>query len=107
MKYRDFLCLALEHPDLANPSLHKVDYQGLTFDGDRMKFEKYDWYVTLMLNVCAEIARTDPKKQDMITNTLTLHKDYFCSEYWKSTFDEDYWNPRMRKLLKKVMVEGA
>ena len=106
VKFRDYLCLALEHPDLACPDIHELNIEMRTFDGNRMKFEEYEWFVAIVQHVMAEIANTTSNKKTLIRFALGHHKTYLSSAYYKATYKSDDFNPRMSELLEQVMGEG-
>jgi hypothetical protein len=81
--YRDYLKLAFENPELANP------YRGALKRKDDLKQdERYRWFVAFMLNSCGEIARSKPGDETWrkaILEDLKMHNDYLKSPI----FDED------------------
>jgi hypothetical protein len=83
--YAEYQVLAFENPEMANPSLADVDYERLTFDGERLKFEKYEWFVSYMETVAEEIfalsMRSDWKAT--LLEQLRYHERYFASVHYE------------------------
>ena len=79
--YRDYLKLAFDNPELANP-------RGFDNPSNLNQNERYRWFVAFMLNSCDEIARSKSKDKGWrktIIEDLRFHKVYLKSP----EFDED------------------
>jgi hypothetical protein len=89
--YRDYLKLAFDNPEFANP--HAFDNPS-----DLNKNEKYRWFVAFMLNSCDEIARSksrDKGWRKTILEDLRFHKDYLKSQEFS---DDGGWDLYSRAL---------
>ena len=115
--YRDYLKLAFENPEFANPSEFFWDLSSLK------KNEQYRWFVAFMLNSCDEIARSelrgkgwreiisldDTKKREGWRKTILLdlqmHKEYLddsCSEF-KADGGWDLYSSELKNIAKKAL----
>lgn len=110
--YRDYLSLAFENPKLANPILANFDYEKRTIDGCQKDFERYEWFVSVMLDACQEILASDEKAASRsigyewyitIETQLRYHKKYLLLYYLKNRTDPEYL-AQYSPLLKTVML---
>mgnify|MGYP003382424093 CR=1 FL=1 len=85
--YAEYQVLAFENPEMANPSLSSVDYDALTFDGDRLKFEKYEWFVSYMETMAEEIFALSKQRDWYYTllEQLRYHQAYFSSAHYEAS----------------------
>jgi hypothetical protein len=68
--YREFLKLAVEHPDLAEGDYQAIKQKGLQ--------AKYDWFVAYFLWAAEEILNYDPKEwQKNLEAVAIKHCEYF------------------------------
>ena len=77
---RDYLELAMKYPTFANPKLLNIDYEKETIEGDKAKFEQYEWFITMLLAMTEEILKAAPKKSGIRKNmelNIEYHKAYF------------------------------
>ena len=51
--------VAMTYPELANPELAKLDLRDRSLDGDKAKFERYEWYVARLVYVLDAAIRLD------------------------------------------------
>lgn len=96
--YRDYLKLAFENHDLANPRLKP--------ERDLKQDERYRWFVAFMLNACDEIAlsmRGNPAWRKVIFEDLESHRDYLMSP----EFREDGGWPLYSPELKDIWRSGS
>jgi hypothetical protein len=95
--YRDYLKLAFDNPEFANPA-----EGGWKDKGEWIKDEKYRWFVTFMLNSCDEISRSKPRDKTwrkVIQTEFDLHKDYLKSREFNE--DDKGWclySPKLKKI---------
>lgn len=91
--YSSYLLKALEHPDFASG-------RAITRD-----FEKYEWFVSYMLNACEGIILHLPKDkywESCVKSQLENHRDYLKNNRW---FCENYkgqYSPAFVRLIDTV-----
>lgn len=89
--YRDYLSLAIEHPDLAN---------GAPTDGST---DKYEWYVSYLLNSSEQIAASsayDRQWEQTILDQLCLHRAYLESPQF--VVQRAHYETGLQKLMEKL-----
>jgi hypothetical protein len=109
--WRDYLRLAFEHPNLADPSLHLADfdYHKLTIDGSAELFQRYEWFVGTLLDACVEILDFMPTKEWRATlrSQLQLHRDYLRSPHFLNSEFSVQYNPRFQKFIAASVAEPS
>jgi|HubBroStandDraft_6_1064221.scaffolds.fasta_scaffold508162_2 hypothetical protein len=118
--YRDYLKLAFENPELANPSESGLNVSSLvasppsaSSDKERWtKYERYRWFVAFMLNACDEIASSQRARvfwrnralwRKAISGDLQFHNEYLMS----AAFREDGGWRLYSCHLKDIWESGA
>jgi hypothetical protein len=113
--YRDYIKLAFEHPDLANPSRSGLNVTEIlpplssaSSDDERAAWkrdERYRWFVAFMLNSCDEIASTQRRNASWHTaifGDLELHRDYLMCAKFR---DDGGW-PLYSRQLRNIWENG-
>ncbi|WP_316219322.1 hypothetical protein [Bradyrhizobium sp. SZCCHNR2026] len=101
--YRDYLKLAFEHPQFANPAIFVGEAKGnWKRTGEWIQDEKYRWFVAFMLNsydeICS-IAQGDKIWHEVILIDFKYHKDYLKSrEFGEEERGWDLFSPELRKI---------
>jgi hypothetical protein len=91
---------SIDHPELANPELSKLDFEKQELDGSRQEFYKYQWFVSFMLLACDEVLslRGDgPDWDKFVENNVGYHRRYLNSRAFEKT--QHLFSP---KLLNKI-----
>jgi hypothetical protein len=96
--WKDFLHLALAHPDLAKPEPYMAS-QGSNYT----KFSKYTWFVSAMLFAAERVLmlRDSDDWEVTIMGQLRLHSDYFHTR----DFDPSQYGRSLRALIGRVLEE--
>jgi hypothetical protein len=102
--YAEYLRLAFDHPEFANPKIAEVDYVALTFNGDRVQFERYEWFVSFMVSAYEEIDELtrDSSWQTEIEANLRYHQGYFASEHYRRSGYVQNLGSRMARLVQRL-----
>lgn len=87
--WRGYEKACFEHPEFANPELLAVDYDKKTIDGDRLRFEKYDWFVSLFLNASEEIFYMTNRRdwRHTLRYSVQAHRGFLLSPYMSDAKD--------------------
>ncbi len=95
--------VALANPQFSNPELGKIDFDGHTFDGDAIQFERYEWYVARLIYTLDAAMRQAPFQQwgQVAKTQLAYHKRYFASDYYTKQNYLKHYSGRMRKLIQQ------
>lgn len=100
--WEKYLELAFLNPKLADPSDNSactIDYEKKTVDGKSEDFQKYIWFVSLLLSVVMTMKRAYPKdkfRDQMLLLQLSYHKQYF---------ERALVNPRFEELTDKSVID--
>ena len=99
-----YLLEAIRNPALANPVKEKLIFEEETYDGDKVKFYNYTWFVSFMLLQCDELLRLcgdtdDWKWEQIVENNIRYHEYYIKSP----AFDETYRVLSLR--LQRKLIE--
>jgi hypothetical protein len=94
--WKDYVQLALAHPDLASPDASLLN-------GDRRseRFRRYDWFVSAMLFACEQIVALQPHDREWrasIADHLHIHRVYLSHP----SFLPDRYSLELRQLLTAV-----
>lgn len=102
--YAEYQTLAFENPEMANPALADVDYEALTFDGDRLRFEKYEWFVSYMETMAEEIFALSKRKDwnHTLQEQLRYHQRYFTSRHYETSGYFRNVTPEISELLTRL-----
>jgi hypothetical protein len=102
--YAEYQVLAFENPEFANPSLAAVDYDAKTFDGDRLKFEKYEWFVGYMETMAEEIFALSNRTDWNYTlqEQLGYHQRYFASSHYEESGYFRNVTPEIAEMLCRI-----
>jgi hypothetical protein len=103
--YSEYLRIAFENPHLANPSISNISYSQLKFNDDSLMFEKYELFVTLMVNAYEEIfflSKDKALRHEIISN-LAYHKEYFSSYHYTSSDYIKSVGINIKPLIQKLM----
>jgi hypothetical protein len=102
--YSDYVKMALENPAFAFPLNQKFDYEDEEFEGSNKEFERYEWFVSGMLNTVYLILAIEGKNRfwrEMMENQIAYHWRYL------SLFQEQKpYLKNWRTNLGAVMDEG-
>jgi hypothetical protein len=93
MKYFE---LAFEHP---NYSLGRYNAH------DELDFERYEWFVSMMLFSAEEVlilTTRDENWNAAISDQITYHKEYLTANIGKYV---DHYSPEMQRLMREVLPE--
>lgn len=93
--FREYLKLALDHPDFATPN-----YQKLAQTPEQL--EKYAWFVAYLLWACEEMLQFAGKDQIWQNNlqlNLNYHREYFLHDQEFRTKDLPVYDPTVQKLV--------
>jgi len=82
MHYLGQCNIALNEPKFSNPELGKLDLRDRTFDGEKIEFERYEWYVARLVYALDAAMRLAPWQQwgEVARTQLANHKHYFASD---------------------------
>jgi hypothetical protein len=114
--YRDYLKIAFEYPQLANPSLGKFDFAQRTIDDDRKDFERYEWFISFLLDACDEILRTDTQTARMNTRSewyetirtqISFHRGYLTSDYLREQGYLAQYSPKLREIIEQTLADNG
>ncbi len=105
-----YLDLAFQHPAFALPDLvhgkHSVDYDGQLFDSDRLKFEQYEWFVSMLLLACREIfenttgnAENRKEWRSLMKRQIGYHQSYF-----RNSKEKPFWSEYGKHV--KALIES-
>jgi hypothetical protein len=97
--FREYLRLAFEHPDLAEP-----DYPKLAAEPD--KYKKYSWFVAHLLWACEEILQYEKGeiwKKNLQTN-VDYHREYFINDSDFKEKDFPLYDPSVQELVRSAMT---
>lgn len=100
----EYIRLALENPTLANPDISGIDCQAMTLGGDRVAFERYEWFISYMLLSFEEALHLspDPSWFQTIESNLKMHTNYLKSEYFQSSGYLDNLDGRIVRLIRNL-----
>jgi hypothetical protein len=95
--------LALREPQFSNPELGKLDLRDRTFDGEKLRFERYEWYVARLVYSLDAAMRLAPFQQwSAVAKTqLAAHKHYLASEYYAKQDYLKHYSVAMRRLIQQ------
>jgi Na+-translocating ferredoxin:NAD+ oxidoreductase RnfD subunit len=91
--FKDYLQLALAHPDLASPApdIHTLGRRSADF-------RRYEWFVAVMLFACEQIVALQPKDREWrssVADHLNIHRHYLASSH----FNSDRYSSELRQLI--------
>ena len=91
---------ALQYPQFASPE-GRIDLRSRTFDGDKTAFEQYEWFVARLVYVLDEcLMQTRSHRWHAVAGTqLSLHKQYFASDYYRKQDYLPHYSATMRALI--------
>jgi hypothetical protein len=103
MHYLGQCDVALREPQFSNPELGKLDLRDRTFDGEKVQFERYEWYVARLVYVLDAAMRLAPWQQwgAVAKTQLANHKHYFASDYYAKQDYLTHYSGRMRRLIQQ------
>ena len=95
--------VALREPQFSNPELGKLDLRDRTFDGEKVQFERYEWYVARLVYVLDAAMRLAPWQQwtQVAKTQLANHRHYFASDYYAKQDYLQHYSGRMRRLIQQ------
>jgi hypothetical protein len=94
--------VALAYPEFANPE-GRLNLRSQTFGGRKTGFEQYEWYVARLVYVLDECLALGPSRWASVADTqLSVHSDYFGSDYYKKQDYLPHYSPRMQALIRKA-----
>jgi len=73
--YADYLQLAIQYPSYASGNR----------PGDKEAFERYEWFVSYMLNACEHVllfVTGSEQWRACVRSQLSYHRDYLCKNKW-------------------------
>lgn len=95
--WKDYLQLALAHPELASPG---PDI--LAEDTKSKDYRRYEWFVSTMLFACEQIIALeldDTQWRESVQDHLNIHKSYLCNP----EFRPERYSFALRKLITAVI----
>ena len=103
MHYTGLCVAALREPRFSNPELGKIDMRDRTFDGEKIQFERYEWYVARLVYVLDAAMRLAPWQQwtQVAKTQLANHRHYFASDYYAKQDYLQHYSGRMRRLIQQ------
>ena len=103
MHYLSQCDAAMREPRFSNPELGKLDLRDKTFDGEKLQFERYEWYVARLVYVLDAAMRLSPWQQwtQVAKTQLASHKHYFASDYYAKQDYLKHYSGRMRRLIRE------
>ena len=104
--WKDYHLHGIQYSELANPDFSKLDYKKQEYDGDRVKFYDYQWFVSLMLLACDEVLRLRGGSdwERIVKNNIRYHLPYINSgkPFQES---EEILSRELRSKIKEVREE--
>lgn len=98
--WKDYIQLALSHPDLASPSPElSASHRKLA------QFRQYEWFVSAMLFACEQIVALQPSDREWqasIADHLHIHRAYLASQ----RFNPDRYSLELRQLISRTALPG-
>lgn len=94
--YRQYVRLALEHPEFSGPALQLADFN------DKKTKERYEWFVSYLLMAAEQILDLDPNNPEWlatITTQLGYHKEYLNSSGKQYL---NHYSMRLRELIERI-----
>ncbi len=91
--YRGYLDKALDYPAFANPSIAAEPLS-------EEEFERYEWFVSYLLNSCDEILISMPRDEGWsaaCADQISYHRDYLTSDGFEEM--REHYSPRLQSLL--------
>jgi hypothetical protein len=106
LNYLNHCDAAMRDPQFASPELGKLDLRAHTFDGDKVQFERYEWYVARLVYALDAAMRLAPWQQwaNVAKTQLANHKHYFSSDYYARQNYLGHYSGRMRRLIRQQRV---
>jgi hypothetical protein len=103
MHYTGQCDAAMREPRFSNPELGKIDMRDRTFDGEKIQFERYEWYVARLVYVLDAAMRLAPWQQwtQVAKTQLANHRHYFASDYYAKQDYLKHYSGRMRRLIQQ------
>jgi hypothetical protein len=106
--FRDYERRCFDNPVFANPNLARFDYVNLTVDNDSKTFERYQWFVSLMLNAARTILALRPTRdwRNLMRAQFKQHHAYLRSTYFAQTgYLDRHFDRNFRALVKQALRE--
>jgi hypothetical protein len=103
--YFDYAKMAVDNPELAFPPKSKIDLEKGTLNGDKIKFEKYEWFVSSMLVMSLYVRNMSPENkhwEGLVINQMSYHWRYIKKFWDKKSFIMNW-----RRVLEKEMEAGV
>ena len=109
--YRKYLELAVEWPQLAEPSEHPAMLTA------PLELSRYEWFVGILLRACEELleyidalAKTDRGRRDewcrTVKSQLEFHVRYFRENPWFKTEANQVYSNRLLRVVNEVIREN-
>jgi hypothetical protein len=103
--YFDYAKMAIDNPDFAFPFKSKIDLDKETFGkDDKLKFEKYEWFVSSMLVMCLFVTRM--RRDDNFWKGLVINQIAYHWQYIEYFWDKKEFILNWRTELEARMIEG-
>jgi len=96
--YGKYLELTIEHPDLASGK----------HSSEALDSEKYEWFVSYLLNACEQIVESAPGDKewcDWVKGQIKYHKRYICDHRFKNE-EYRYYSVKMKRLIDEACGGG-
>ena len=106
--FHDYEVRCFENPKFANPTLAEYDYAQRTIDGDPLMFEKYEWFVSLMLNAGEAITELTPTAdwRNSVKSQVKFHHDYLRSSHvQQAEYLAENYCERFQALVREALDE--
>jgi hypothetical protein len=103
--YFDYAKMAVDMPELAFPFKSNIDLEKQTLDGDTLKFERYEWFLSSMLVMChfvTKMRREDEFWKALVITQISYHWQYIEHFWTEKEFIKNWRNADLRTR----MIEG-
>ena len=97
--WRDYEKFAFDNAEFTMPMHDKLDCSKQTYDGDPMKFAKYQWFVSYTLLACEEVLASSKTGSDWtksVFRQLKIHRTFLLSEHFAQKGFIEMLSPQIR-----------
>ena len=104
--WKEYYLSCVDHPELANPGLSKLDLKKQELGGDRGKFYDYQWFVSFMLLACDEVLQLrggGPDWERFVQNNVGYHHDYIRSPAFEKS--QHLFSPELQSKIDDILEE--
>lgn len=100
--WKEYEKLALQYPQFSLRNDLPIDLEAKTFNGCKIEFKRYQWFVSFMLTTLEEIYSIKHKNNDWrrtIEHQIIVHNIFLFSEYFKDQHYEEMLSPKFRRVF--------